>query len=262
MVTVMTIAGADPSCGAGIAADIKTLCALDVYPTSVITCITAQNDSRFYTKVPLQPSLVTEQIKAVADYYKIGAVKIGMLGSKENVMAVAKAIKLHGLKNIVLDPLIKSTSGADLIDSEAIPFLKNELFPLTDMLTPNVAEAEKLADMKVSHIQDLRDAALKIAAFGCKSVIIKGYIEDSQYIDLLYDGGQFVEYKKELLKLPDLHGTGCTFSAAAAAFRAKGCSIKEAVAHAKEFTYYSIKYANKLCDDKLVLNQFFMKGSY
>lgn len=259
MVTVMTIAGADPSCGAGIAADIKTLCALDVYPTSVITCITAQNDNRFYEKVPLPPTLIESQIKAVADYYKINAVKVGMLGTKENITVVARAIKLFKLKNIVLDPLITSTSGADLIDDKAVPFLKSELFPLTDLLTPNVAEAEKLADMRVVSIKDLRDAALKIASFGSKSVIIKGYIENGQCIDLLYDGRKFVEYNKELLKSSDLHGTGCTFSAAAAAFLARGYTISEAVAQAKEFTYYCIKYANKLWNDQLVLNQFFIK---
>jgi hydroxymethylpyrimidine/phosphomethylpyrimidine kinase len=261
MVTVMTIAGFDPSCGAGIAADIRTFCAIGVYPTSVVTCVTSQNDVKFYRNISVQADMVEDQIKAVVECYKISAVKIGMLYTKENVKAVAESIAHHGFKNVVMDPLIVSTTGEKLIDCD-IGFLKNELFGHVDLLTPNVSEAEKLSQKSILDIDDRKEAAVEIATFGCKNVVITGCAEGGRCVDMLYDGGNFIEFKKDNLEIPDLHGTGCTFSSAAAAFLAKGKSMKEAVKEAKEFTYYSIKYADKLEDKARVLNPFFMKGGY
>ena len=261
MVTVMTIAGFDPSCGAGIAADIRTFCAIGVYPTSAVTCITSQNDLKFYRNMPVPADMVEDQIKAIIECYEIKAVKIGMLYTKENVKAAAKAIAHHGFRNVVMDPLITSTTGEKLVDCD-INYLKSELFPYVDLLTPNVSEAEKLSQKSILDADDRKEAAVEIASFGCENVVITGCAEGDKCVDMLYDGGNFIEFKKEHLVHPDIHGTGCTFSSAAAAFLAKGKSMKEAVKEAKEFTYYSIKYADKLEGGIRVLNPFFMKGGY
>jgi hydroxymethylpyrimidine/phosphomethylpyrimidine kinase len=259
MVTVMTIAGFDPSGGAGIAADVKTFCALNVYPTCVISCITSQNDEKYYKNVPVEPAVVKDQIKAITDYYEVRAVKIGMLYSKENIKTAVKAISQFNLRNIVLDPVIMSSTGRKLIDYD-ISHLKNELLPHVDLLTPNITEAEALSGKSIVKIQDIKEIALEISSFGCENIVITGYNNGSHVMDMFYDGENFIENKMKMLKTPPLHGTGCTFSAAAAAFLALGKPMRTAVKEAKEFTYNSMKYACILEEKKRVLNHLFMRG--
>jgi hydroxymethylpyrimidine/phosphomethylpyrimidine kinase len=257
MVTVMTIAGTDPTCGAGITADIKTFLALKVNPTGVVACVTAQNEKKFYSTAPVKADDITRQIESVLEYHKVSAVKIGMLYTKEAVKAVGEAVAHHHLKNIVLDPLIKSSSNASLIEYDEL-FLKNELFHHVDLITPNVKEAEKLSGESILKLPDLKEAALELAGFGCENVVITGFCEDGNSIDMLYDGEDFITLKKKLLGTPPLHGTGCTFSSAVAALLGLGKPLTTSVKEAKDYTYNAIKYAHKVEDDKLVLNQFFM----
>jgi len=259
MEAVMTIAGCDPSGGAGIAADIKTFSALNVHPTCVATNITAQNEDKFFSSVPVDAKMVTAQIKAILDFHTIKAVKIGMIYTKENLKAISKSLTKHQLKNVVLDPIMLSSTGEKFTEYTEAMF-KKELLPHVSVITPNVQEAEKLTGKTIMRTVDMQEMALELASFGCENVVITGFDDGKHYVDMFYDGENFRDFKMKKLKMPDLHGTGCTFSSAVAAFLALGRNLNMAVREAKEFTFNAIKHAHKLNDDKLVLNHFFLSG--
>ncbi len=255
MTTIMTIAGFDPSGGAGIMADTKTICALGGNPVGVVTSVTAQNDSTFHRCVPVSAERVIDQINAVVEYYKVDAVKVGMLYSRENVTAVSKAIVRNKMKNIVLDPLIESSTGKALIEYD-IAMLKNELFPHVSLLTPNISEAAKLYGRSIVSLDDVKEAAVELTASSAGAIVITGFMDATHSIDLLYDGSDFSVLKKSKIDTVDLHGTGCTFSSAAALFLAHGEALSEAVKLAKGFTYNAIKHATEVEPGKWILNHF------
>jgi len=237
----LTIAGSDSGAGAGIQADLKTFAALGVYGTSAITAITAQNTVGVTQVLALNPKLVGAQIDAIIDDIGAHALKTGMLANAAIIDLVAKKIAVHRLKNIVVDPVMVATSGDLLIQKNAVAALRRKLIPLAIVVTPNIAEAEELTSMKLLTAADIEEAAKRIVKMGARSVVIKGGHLKGPAIDLFYDGKKYIELTAPRLRTKNTHGTGCTFSAAIAAYLAKGEKLDSAVALAKKFITRAIQ---------------------
>ena len=233
----LTIAGSDPSGGAGIQADIKTFTAMGVYGQSVITSLTAQNINEITAIQDISPEFIGKQIDALQRDLGFNSVKIGMLSNKKIINVVAGRIKKYRIKNVVLDPVIVSTSGSLLLKKNAIGLLKSDLIPMSLILTPNIHEAEVLTGKKIMGIESIKQAAIELRKLGCTYVLIKGgHRRDSvNSNDLLYDGKNFKEFRAKRQKSMNFHGTGCTFSAAICAGLALGKSPGDAVKSAKRF---------------------------
>ena len=237
--TVLTIAGSDSGGGAGIQADIKTISALGCYASSAITAITVQNTLGVEDVHAVPVPIVEGQIKAVLNDIGADAVKIGMLQSAEIVRCIASEIRRYGIRNVVLDPVMVSTSGHRLIEEEAIDALCKELIPLARVITPNIPEAEiLLGGVTLDKQQQLPEAASILAKkFGVSVLLKAGHLTEERLVDYFYD----VE-KDEMSQLPSVrihtrntHGTGCTMSSAFASMLAQGKSLKEAAAGAKDY---------------------------
>ena len=237
----LTIAGSDSGAGAGIQADLKTFAALGVYGTSAITAITAQNTVGVTEVLALSPKLVGAQIDAVIGDIGAHAVKTGMLANSAIIDMVAKKIGEHRLKNIVVDPVMVATSGDLLIKKSAVHALRTKLIPLATVVTPNIPEAEELTDMKLRSSEETREAARQIIKMGARTVVIKGGHLKGPAIDLFYDGKKFIGLTAPRIRTKNTHGTGCTLSAAIAAYLAKGESLERAVALAKKFITQAIR---------------------
>ena len=234
---VLTIAGSDPSGGAGVQADLKTFTALGVYGMSAITSLTVQNTEGVFETFHLPADLVYRQIKAVAEDIGVDAVKTGMLGRGDTVSAVARAVREFGMENLVVDPVIRSSSGKDLLDEGGVELLRKELLPLARLVTPNVPEAEVLGGVKIKRLRDVELCAREILKTGVKAVLIKGgHMEGSKVVDVLYEGGEeFHYFVRDRVRTRNTHGTGCTLSAAIASFLAKGLDLKVAVEKARDY---------------------------
>lgn len=256
--TALTIAGSDSGGGAGVQADLKTFTAFKVFGMSAITSVTAQNTTSVLGISDLPPEFVELQIDAVVRDIGVDAVKIGMLSTKDIVSAVAKKVAEHGLKNVVLDPVMLAKGGEALMESDAQHILIQELLPQVFILTPNGPEAEILSGMKISSLQDMKDAAIKIKELGPENVLIKGGHLDPSFdaIDILYDSNEFFEFKSERINTKNTHGTGCTYSAAICAGLATGLSILESVGEAKNYINYAIKNSFDLGKGHGPLNHF------
>jgi hydroxymethylpyrimidine/phosphomethylpyrimidine kinase len=239
----LTIAGSDSGAGAGIQADLKTFAALGVYGTSAITAITAQNTVGVTQVLALNPNLVGAQIDAIIDDIGADALKTGMLANKAIIDTVAKKIREHHLKNVVVDPVMVATSGDVLIQKNAVAALRNKLIPLATIVTPNIPEAEELTGMKLRTSADIEEAARRIIRLGAKNVIIKGGHGSGPAVDLFYDGKKFTALNAPRIRTENTHGTGCTFSAAIAAYLAKGERLERAVALAKKYITDSIRFS-------------------
>lgn len=237
----LTIAGSDSGGGAGIQADLKTFAALGVYGTSVITAITAQNTVGVTHVLALTPDLVAAQIGAVIDDIGAHALKTGMLANSAIIKAVAKKIQEHRLKNLVVDPVMVATSGDLLIKKNAVAALRSLLIPLATIVTPNIPEAEELCGLKLHGPKDTEEAARRIIRLGAKTVVIKGGHLKGPALDLFYDGKQFRALSAPRIRTRNTHGTGCTFSAAIAAYMAKGETVESAVSLAKRYTTQAIR---------------------
>jgi hydroxymethylpyrimidine/phosphomethylpyrimidine kinase len=236
---VMTIAGSDSGGGAGIQADLKTCSALGVYATTVITALTAQNTVSVKSIFPVDPSFVTEQIDAIMEDIGTDAAKTGMLDRKEIIHAVAESVKKWRIEKLVVDPVMVAKSGDFLLKSDAVDTLISELLPLAYAVTPNVPEVQRiLGDVVIGSVEDMKMAAEHIHRLGPKYVVIKGgHMDGDRVIDLLYDGKRFLTFESSRIRSRNTHGTGCTFSAAIAAFLAKGLETEEAVAKAKQYVF-------------------------
>jgi len=237
----LTIAGSDSGAGAGIQADLKTFAALGVYGTSAITAITAQNTVGVTEVLALSPKLVGAQIDAVIGDIGAHAVKTGMLANAAIIDVVVKKIGEHRLKNVVVDPVMVATSGDLLIQKSAVHALRTKLIPLATVVTPNIPEAEELTGMKLRSLEEMREAAKLISKMGAKIVIIKGGHLKGPAMDLFYDGKKFIALNAPRIRTKNTHGTGCTFSAAIAAYLARGEKIECAVALAKKFITQAIQ---------------------
>ncbi len=235
MKKVLTIAGSDCSGGAGIQADLKTMLANGVYGMSVITSLTAQNTTGVMAISNVDPLFLLQQLDAVMDDITPDAVKIGMVPSAELIEVIADRLKFYGIKNIVADPVMVSTSGADLSNQKSVRALVREILPMATVVTPNIPEAEVLAGIKIFSREDMREAANRIySQCGC-SVLIKGGHRESDSDDLLYHQGEFYNLDSRRIDNSNTHGTGCTLSSAIACNLAKGMTLPESVRRAKRY---------------------------
>ena len=258
----LTIAGLDPSGGAGIIADVKTFAAFGCFPTAAISSITFQNTQGVYGTVHQTAESVRGQIIPILDDYTIDALKTGMLPTREVIDEVAAIIAERRLKNIIVDPVVRSTSGFDLIDDEALKVLIEKLFPVADLITPNIPEAERIAGISIQSEQDIQDASRIMREMGARNVLIKGghflTAEDGRRKaesekgngavsriarDFLFLDGELQVLEAEYFETTATHGTGCTLSSAIAANLALGKDLLEAVAIAKQFVNEAIRTA-------------------
>ena len=232
---VLTIAGSDSSGGAGIQADIKTMMANGVYAMSAITALTAQNTLGVAGILETAPEFLEQQLDCIFTDIRPDAVKIGMLCGADMIRAAAKKLREYHAVNIVLDPVMVSTSGSRLLSREAVEEMKARMFPLADLVTPNIPEGEVLTGMRIESPEDMEKAAETIACtYGC-AVLLKGGHQAGSADDLLYRDGSFRWYPGRRIANPNNHGTGCTLSSAIASNLAKGFSMEEAVEKAKKY---------------------------
>jgi len=288
----LTIAGVDPSGGAGIIADIKTFSAFGCFATAAIASLTFQNTQGVFGALHQTAETVRAQVLPILDDFEIAALKTGMLPTREIIEEVARIVAENNLKNFVVDPVVRSTSGFDLIDDKALKVLIEKLFPLSTVITPNIPEAERIAQMKIETVEDIRKAAQKMQSFGAKNVLIKGGhmpiadfglpISDLEYqgeiaelsltersktkypksqipnpksIDFLFVGDEEFTFSADFIETTATHGTGCTFAAAITANLANGKTLVEAVEAAKKFVTEAIRTAPNLGKGHSPINQ-------
>lgn len=235
---VLSIAGSDSGGGAGIQADIKAISACGSYAATAITAITVQNTLGVEAVHPVPIEILEGQIAAVLSDIGADAVKIGMLHSSEVVLAVKGQLLAFGQGNIVLDPVMVSTSGHRLIEESAVKTLSEELLPIARVITPNIPEAEILAGEKISGLEDLPRIARRLSQGGKVSVMMKaGHLEGDELVDYFYNAEEdhIIELRSERVYSPNTHGTGCTLSSAFAAYLAQGCSLDESARKAKDY---------------------------
>jgi hydroxymethylpyrimidine/phosphomethylpyrimidine kinase len=243
MKNVLSIAGSDSSGGAGIQADLKTMCALGVYGMTAITAITAQNTRGVYGVQEITPHLVAAQIEAVFTDIRVDAVKTGMVSGREIIFAIRDSLRRFAVKNIVVDPVMVSKSGHHLLRPEALDAVR-ELAAIAWVLTPNIPEAELLAGFPIKTGDDMRKAAETIAGTGAQHVLIKGgHRLGGDAEDLLFSDGKFVQFRTERIDTAHTHGTGCTLSSAIACRLALGDTAEAAVRAAKDYITQAIRDA-------------------
>lgn len=234
----LTIAGSDPSGGAGIQADLKTFHQLKVFGTAAITLITVQNTTRLSRVEVLDAALVSEQIDVVLEDIPPNAIKTGALGSESIIQSVAGRSFACPL---IVDPVMIGKHGAPLMQAGGIAALRALLLPRATLVTPNLDEASALADMPVTNPTQMRQAAVRIAHLGVASVLIKGGHLEGDALDVLYHDGVFTEFRARRIETRHTHGTGCTYSAAITAFIARGLALTDAVWAAKDFIHAAIE---------------------
>jgi len=238
---VLTIAGFDPSSGAGVTADIKTIAAHRCYGVSAITALTVQSTAGVRGVVPVDPKLLALTLEELQMDVKVSAVHIGMLGSSEIVSVVADFLNDARLNNVVLDPVFKSSSGAALLDEPGVELIIQRLLRLADVITPNVDEAAALTGFEVKDLAQMKRAAERLHEIGAKSVVVTGG-HLSRAIDVLsVKGDQVQTYRADRMNSPNTHGTGCAFSTAIACQLALGQSLPMAVLLAKAYVLAAIK---------------------
>ena len=253
---LLSIAGFDPSCGAGTVADLKTFAAHGCYGVAAITALTVQNTQSVETVHNTPSAELRAQLDALVKDCDIAAVKIGMLGNRGNAVAVAEFLDAHKFAHIVHDPVMKSSSGAELLDSAGIKFLATELLKRASVITPNVPEAEVLTGLTIKEVSDMEAAARKIVEMGARAVILKGgHMERA--VDVLFDGAEVVQLTGDKVKFDHMHGTGCTFASAIAAQLAVGRSLFEAATLAKAYVTKAIEKGYPIGKGRVPLDHFY-----
>ena len=235
MNTALSIAGSDSSGGAGIQADIKTMCMNGVFAMSAITALTAQNTTGVAGIMEVTPQFLAQQIDCVFTDIRPDAVKIGMVSSATLIRVIARKLTEYQARHIVVDPVMVATSGSKLIQDEAVDTLKSELLPLAELVTPNIPEAEILSGMEFKCPQDMESAARAISETYHCSVLLKGGHDLNDANDLLYKDGTSTWFRGRRIDNPNTHGTGCTLSSAIASNLACGMELEEAVRNAKAY---------------------------
>ena len=235
MKTAVTIAGSDSSGGAGIQADIKTMTALGVYAMSAVAALTAQNTTGVYGILEVSPAFLENQLDCIFTDIRPDAVKIGMLSSGELMKITAEKLREYKAKHVVLDPVMISTSGSRLMKEDAALIMKENLFPLAEIITPNIPEAEALTGMQIRGKQDMEEAAEFLHETYRCAVLLKGGHAVNAANDLLYQDRKAVWLEGRRIDNPNTHGTGCTLSSAIASYLALEYSLEEAVRKAKEY---------------------------
>ncbi len=254
----LTIAGLDPSGGAGIIADIKTFSAFGCFAAAAVTSITFQNTMGVFGASNQTAKTIEAQIEPIINDYIVDAAKTGMLPTIEIIEETARLIRKHGLKNIVVDPVVRSTSGFDLIDNAALQALINSMFPLSDLITPNIPEAERISGISIETEDDIKDAVGIMRTMGARNVLIKGgHLPNLEFgrdeekkarkaRDFLFIGNEIHIFEDDFIDSTATHGTGCTLSSAIAANLALGKSMVEAVRLSKTFVTNAIRTAPHL----------------
>ena len=241
----LTIAGLDPSGGAGIIADIRTFTAFGCYAAAAIASLTFQNTAGVFGAEHQTAETVRNQIEPVFADLDVDAVKTGMLPTAEIIRATAELLRINHVKHLVVDPVVRSTSGFDLIDDEALRVLVEELFPLAAVITPNIPEAERITNIDIRSVDDMARAAEWMQSVGARNVLIKGghFESDVHSNDYLFAGAEVEIFVAERIKTSATHGTGCTLSSAIAANLALGHDLKQSIGIAKRFVTEAIKTA-------------------
>lgn len=252
---MLTIAGSDSGGGAGIQADLKVLTLLGIHGLTVTTAVTAQNTKGVQRTFPLALEAVTTQLESVLSDSQVDAAKTGMLVDADIVRAVAEKLRQYQVPNLVVDPVISAQNGSPLLRFEALETLKNEVFPLARVVTPNLLEASRLSGIEVRSRQDMTEAAERIYALGPEYVVITGGHLRDEATDVIYDGDDFQFLEASRVAERQVHGTGCTFSAAIAGLLAQGHGLLEAVERAKEIVREAIKEAYYPGTGSPVVNQ-------
>ena len=243
----LTIAGLDPSGGAGIIADIKTFSAFGCFATAAVASVTFQNTTGVFGAVHQTADSVRRQIEPIFDDFEVAAVKTGMLPTREIIETVAKILVERGVQQLVVDPVVRSTSGFDLIDDSALEAVIQKLFPIATVITPNIPEAERIAKMTIQSFDDINTAAQIMQELGAKNVLIKGghgtNAESGKAIDYLFIGDSIESFEADLIDTTATHGTGCTLAAAIAGNLGLGFDLAESVRLSKEFVTEAIRTA-------------------
>ncbi len=235
MQKVLTIAGSDCSGGAGIQADIKTITVHKMYAMSAITALTAQNTTGVYGIMDVSADFVAQQLDCIFTDIRPDAVKIGMVSQADIIGRIADKLIEYEARNVVLDPVMISTSGSRLLSEGAISALTERLFPLARIITPNIPEAESLCGFAILSAGDMEKAAAMLAERSAGAVLIKGGHRADCADDLLFEKGEYTWLRGKKIENPNTHGTGCTLSSAIACNLARGCSLRESVERAKEY---------------------------
>lgn len=255
---VMTIAGFDPSGGAGILADIKAIAAMGGFGVAAVTSLTFQNTVGVFGAAHQTRETLRRQIEPLLEDFEIAAIKTGMLPAAEVIEEVAGIVRARrGSAPLVVDPVVRSTSGYDLIDDQALNALVKELMPLATIVTPNAAEAERLTGIQVASLDAMQEAAAAIRAMGARAVLVKGgdvMIETAT--DLLLDDNGAQVFAAERVISSSTHGTGCTLAAALATLLARGYALPQAIALAKRYLIAAIRHAPPLGHGHGPLNHF------
>jgi hydroxymethylpyrimidine/phosphomethylpyrimidine kinase len=254
---LLTIAGFDPSCGAGVAADLKTFSAHNCYGVAAVTALTVQSSQGVRSVHATPAATLRAQLDALAEDSPIAAVKIGMLGNRANVSVVAEFIDKHSYAHVVLDPVSRPTAGsAELLDAAGLKFLRDELLKRASVITPNIAEAESLTGLEVRDLAGMKAAGQKLLEMGARAVIVTGgHLEKP--IDVLCDGSDIEMFASEHVKSLNTHGSGCTFSSAIAAQLAGGQQLREAVILAKAYVTKAIEKSYQIGKGAGPLNHLF-----
>jgi hydroxymethylpyrimidine kinase/phosphomethylpyrimidine kinase len=244
--TALSIAGSDPSGGAGIQADLKTFSSLNVYGMTVVTALTAQNTQGVRDVFAVPGDFVGSQLDAVFADIPPQAVKTGMLGTAAVVDVVAQRIRKHGVSKLVVDPVLVSSSGTHLLEHAGEDLLKRVLLPLALLLTPNLAEASVLTGIEVNDPDTMQEAARRLHRMGARNVLVKGGHLEGDSIDVFFDGTEIERLSSKRIETSDLHGTGCVLSSAITAYLARDLSLHEAVVQGKQFVTEAIRNSLRL----------------
>jgi hydroxymethylpyrimidine/phosphomethylpyrimidine kinase len=253
---VLSIAGFDPSGGAGIAADLKTFAAHNCYGVAAITTLTVQNTQGVSSIHPVQPELLKDSINALLADGRIKAIKIGMIGNRANCEVVREILDANAALPAVLDPVFRSATGAELIDSGGLKYLREHLLSRVAVVTPNLEEVAALTGLKVENVEGMKAAAQKLVEMGARAVVVTGGHLDKA-IDVFFDGAEPQTFVGDRVKPDNTHGTGCTFSSAIAANLALGRQLQDAVVLAKAYVTEAIRKAYEVGPGRLPLNHLY-----
>ncbi|HKF24328.1 MAG TPA: bifunctional hydroxymethylpyrimidine kinase/phosphomethylpyrimidine kinase [Candidatus Acidoferrum sp.] len=253
---LLTIAGFDPSCGAGVAADLKTFAAFGCYGVAAITSLTVQNTQGVEAVHNTPSAELREQLEVLTKDCEIAAVKIGMLGNRGNAVAVGEFLDGHKFAHVVHDPVMKSSSGTELLDAGGIKYVGAELLKRSSVITPNIPESEALTGIEIKDVAGMEAAARKLVEMGARAVIVKGGHMD-RAVDVVFDGSEVVQLGGEKVKTENTHGTGCTFASALVAQLAAGRGLIEAATLAKAYVTKAIEKGYAVGKGRVPLDHFY-----
>jgi len=253
---LLTIAGFDPSCGAGTVADLKTFAAHGCYGVAAITSLTVQNTQGVEAVHNTPSAELREQLEVLAKDCDIAAVKIGMLGNRGNALVVGEFLDAHKFAIVVHDPVMKSSSGTELLDAGGVKYISTEMLKRASVITPNVDEAAVLTGMEIKDIAAMEAAARKLVEMGSRAVIVKGGHMD-RAIDVVFDGNEVVQLGGDKVKFENTHGTGCTFASALTAQLAAGRGLIEAATLAKAYVTKAIEKGYAVGKGRVPLDHFY-----